>query len=347
VKAFATIGTRQINLIIKGDITMSDQTIPYIQRKAGDPWTVEDFHDLQTKVKQDIQGSINTAISQLDQVNRAGDSDKFGGKSPEEFAQALVDRVLAILPKRTGYMMLFKDLKVSEESVIEHQLGAYPLVDVYQLDYFRVISSEDEHIYETFTTFYLYHSSESKIRFRPEELNNAPLVSVEIDPEDGHSYRIPFERMLELYEVQYDDNSSLDDVETDFWKAFMGAPNDSFDDDQYCHSPWFDRCCREMRTIQYLKQRKEWDDMWFQVRPRKTINFRLPAQNDGRLMPWAPNNISVVHFDLNTVGLTLLQPTDLPANQITPPPLVRGFENYPTPEAIKDDHQKVLVLLKV
>ena len=323
---------------------MSDQTLPYIQRKAGDPWTVEDFHELQTIVKEDIHGSIETAIQQLDHVDKAGDAEKFGGKSPDEYAKAIVDRVLAVLPKRTGHMMLFKDLKLQEESIVEHQLGAFPLVDVYQLNYFRVIASEDDHVYETFTTFYLYHSSESKIRFRPEEVPNAPSVSAEIDSPDGHVYRIPFQRMLELYNVKHDDDSSLNDVETDFWKAFLSDPNDEFDDDQYCHSPWIDRCCREMRTLQYLKQRKEWDDMWFQVRPRKTVNYHAEGDENPPEPPWYPNNIGVVHFDLNTLGLKLLKPTELPTPQINPQPL---SPTYPVPEAVATDHQKVMVLLKV
>ncbi len=88
---------------------MSDQIAPYyIQRKAGDPWTVEDFHDLQKMIKDDIHGSIDTAIDELEQVDRAGDADKFGGKTPEEYAKAIIDRVMAELPKRTGYLMAFQ-----------------------------------------------------------------------------------------------------------------------------------------------------------------------------------------------------------------------------------------------
>jgi hypothetical protein len=326
---------------------MSDKILPYIQRKAGDPWTVEDFHDLQTQVKTDIHDSIETAIQQLDHVEKSGDAEKFGGMSPDEYAKAIVDRVLSELPKRTGYMMLFKNLKLSEESVIEHQLKAFPLVDIYQLSYFRVVASEDEHIYETFTTFYLYHSSESKIRFRPEEISTSPSVSLEIDPPDGHDYRIPFQRMLELYEIDYDDDSSLNDVETDFWSAFLSEPNDEFDDDQYCHSPWFDRCCREMRTVGYLKQRREWDDIWFQVRPHKTENYPNPTETGEDTGPtWKPNNIGVAHFDLNTLGLVLLNPTDLPASQTDPQPSDPDG-NFPPPTAVPADHQKVMVLLKV
>jgi len=328
---------------------MSDQTLPYIQRKAGDPWTVEDFHEMQTLVKEDIHGSIQTAIDQIEQVDKASDAGKFGGKTPEEYAKEIVERVLAELPKRTGYMMLFKDLKVSEESVVEHKLGAFPLVDLYQLDYFRVIASKDDHVYETFTTFYLYHDSESKIRFKPEGVVGAP-AALEIDPPDGPAYRIPFYRMLELYNVKYDDHSSLSDLETEFWQAFLSAPNDSFDPDQFCDSPWFDRCCRDMRSVGQIKQRREWDDIYFQVRPRRTINYVHTPPVLGGAIPdnsWAPNNIQVVHFDLNTLGLSLLKKPDLPDSWTNPTSFNANNESFPPPDAVKDDHLKVMALLKV
>jgi len=321
---------------------MSDQSFAYIRRKAGDPWTVEDFHDVQRLIKDDIQGSIDKAIHALNRVDASGDADKFGGKTPEQFAKELVDRVMSELPKRTGYQMLFKVLKSDKESVIEHKLGAFPLTDIYQLEYFRVVASEDGHVFETFTTFYIYHSSESRIRFRPEETPTTPAVSMEIDPADGHVYRIPFKRMLDLYHVDYGDDKALGDVETDFWKAFLASPNDAFDDDQYCHSPWLDRNCREEHTVYYLKDRGEWDDIWFQVRPRKTINYNM-TEGD---LPWAPNNLEVVHFDLYTLGLTLRGTPNLPGSQTDPKPLDKNG-TFPTPDAIRSDELKVMVLLKV
>jgi len=333
----------------------------YIQRKAGDPWTVEDFHELQKLIKQDIDGSIATAIDGLHQVDKAGDAEKFGGATPDDYAKALVERVLAQLPKRTGYLMAFRVLKVGKTSVLAHRLGAFPLTDLYFLDYFRVIASEDEHVFETFTTFYLYHSSESKIRFRPEETPSAPSISVEIDPPEPPPYRIPFQRMLELYKVEYTGESSLGDVENEFWTAFLAEPNDRFDDDQYCHSPWFDRCCRENRSVRQLKQRKEWDDLWFQVRPKRAEYLRdfhqpttLPAEAKSDLPEKAAlaaakpevmvATIEVVHFDLDTLGLLLMYTPYLPNDLTAPTPLGDGF---PAPQAIKPDHIKVMALLKV
>ncbi len=192
---------------------------------------------------------------------------------------------------------------------------------------FNVVASEDSHIFETLTTFYLYHTSESRIRYRPEDPSNAAAKSVEIDPADGHPYRIPFQHMLELYGVEYGDNSSLSDVETEFWKKFLSAPNDRFDDDQYFHSPWWDRCCREDRTVGGMG--RDWNDLWFQVRPRKTINYAGLGVGDDQIttLP-APTKVQVVHFDFDTVGLRLL------GNPVVP-------DGHP------NDHLKVLVLMKV
>jgi hypothetical protein len=217
-------------------------------------------------------------------------------------------------------MAVYRILQTDKESVIDHNLSAYPLVDVYELEYFHVVASEDGNLFEADATFYLYHSSESRIRFRPD---TGPQVSVEIDPPDGHAYRVPFQHMLELYGVKYDDDSPLGDVETEFWQAFNAAPNDRFDDDQHYHSPWFDRCCREDRRIAAL--RKDWDDVWFQVRPRKSVNY---TQDGDQGVPPHPVQVGVMQFDMNSVGLTLLTP-------VTP-----ARRNNP-------NHLKVLVLLKV
>lgn len=323
---------------------MSDQALPYISRNAGDPVTAEDWNGMQVMIKSDIHSQVETAIDALEHVDQAGDAEKFGGKSPDEYAKEIIDRLLHELPKRTGYMALYKDLKVGEEVVLEHKLGAFPLTDIYQLDYFRVVCSEDEHVYESFTTFYLYHSSESKIRFRPETAPTGNPVSIEIDPPDGHPYRIAFKTMLDLYNVKYDDNQSLGDLENDFWKAFFSAPNDEFDDDQYCHSPWFDRCCREERTVRYLKQRGDWDDIWFQVRPRKTINYAPTAKQGQATGTPAPTQIQVAHFDFDTLGLTLLTDPVLPQDWTNPQP---SSPDFPAPDPVGGSHLKVLVLLKV
>src|SRR5262252_1693576 len=68
------------------------------------------------------------------------------------------------------------------------------------------------------------------------------------------------------------------------------TPNDEFEEDQYCHSPWFEKCCGEQRTVGELKKRGDWDDIWFQMRPRKTINFPVPPTAETPLTP-APTQV--------------------------------------------------------
>ena len=205
---------------------------------------------------------------------------------------------------RSGDMQLFKKLQVGEESVVYHKLQNSPLVDLYQLDYFLVVASEDDYKYLTWVNFFLYHSSEKRIRFVPEG-QNAP-VSVEIEPTDDEPYRVSFADMLARYKVEYTDNSSLDDIEHELWDAIFAAPNDRFDDQQYAHSPWFDRCCRDQRSVKTLKQKGDWDDMWIKFVPRKTENYVRVGGDDLDLPTPAPTMIQVSHFSFNKLGLTLL-----------------------------------------
>jgi len=294
---------------------MANETTPYISHNPGDLVTAEDWNEVQRQIKEDIAKQIKGAIQNISTVPNANNAAKLENKTADELSREIVQRALQELPTRTGYRKLFKRLKVDEEKVIKHDLEACPLVDVYQLEAFNVVCSEDGEKHKELVNFYLYHSSEKKVRFTPPGVTLADHV--EIEPTDGTAYRIPFKDLLALYKVEYTETTSLGDLETEFWKALFTAPNDQFDDDQYCHSPWFDRCCGEQRTVEDLKRRGDWDDLWFKMTPRKTINY------SGTAPTLAPTNIQVVHFDFDTLGIKLL---------LLPP----GFSEI-----------KVMVLLKV
>ncbi|NDJ19012.1 hypothetical protein [Myxacorys almedinensis] len=295
---------------------MTTNMTPYIDRKPGDLITAEDWNELQRKVKTDISEQTKQAIDQIKSVKMAEEAQTLQGKTFEEILANILDSVLKVLPGRTGYLQVFKQLNVGKEENVEHKLKAFPLVDVYQLDYFKVVCSEDGNKpYAEWVTFYLYHSSEKRIRLEDG-------TSIPIEPIGGtHPYKVPFKDLLEQYHVKYTDNSSLGDLETEFWKAFFTPPNDDFDDDQHCHSPWFDRCCRESKTVGELKSRGDWDDLWLQMRPRKTINYPepvvtpQPTPGTEPLPTPAPTQIQIAHFDYDTLGITLLSepvhPTDV------------------------------------
>lgn len=287
---------------------MDNELTPYVSRNPGDLIAAEDWNDMQIMIKEDIASQVGKAIDEIESVPYAEDAGKLSGQTTEELTKDIIEKALAQIPSRSGYQRLFKVLKVGEENIVEHGLHEIPLVDVYQLDYFNVVCSEDDEKYESWVTFYLYHSGEKKLRFKPEA---GAVKNIEIEPADGRAYRIPFADMLHRYNISYTDSSSLEDLETEFWQAFLASPNDSFDDEQYCHSPWFDRCCREQATVGSIKRKNEWDEMWFQMRPRKTVNYPFtapagtPATPDGTPMP-APTQIMVTHHDFDTLSIMLL-----------------------------------------
>lgn len=305
-------------------------TTEYIKVNPGDLITAEAWNKMQEMVKADIAKQIKDAIQKVDNVPNANNAHKLENQTSEELTKDILEKARLELPKRTGYKMLFKRLvwdeknAKGEEKVIKHDLDALPLVDVYQLDYFKVVCASDEEKYETWTNFYLYHTSEKKIRFTPTAGGTADTI--EIEPKDGHPYKIAFSEMLSLYNVDYTDTTSLDDLVNEFWKAFFTDPNDEFDEAQFCCSPWFHKCCCDHRTVADLKRQGDWDDVWFQMRPSKNILYLLadsaPAEEQFRAadITAAPTATEVVHFDFKTVGMKLLfkptYPKDIAATNI-------------------------------
>jgi hypothetical protein len=318
---------------------MRNDIIPYVPRNSGDLITAGDWNTVQVDVKKDIASQIQTAVGQVNNVAHAGDADTLGGKTPDQLTQEIIKRVLSEIPGRTGYQMLFKRIRVCEEKVIKHGLHAFPLVDAYQLDYFPCVCSKGEtDATARWVNLYLYHTSEKRIR-----IPNNPNP-IDIEPPDTPPYKILFSDMLALYKVKFSDTSCLDDMETDFWTAFFAAPNDQYDPDQYCHSPWFEKCCGERRSVKELRDRGDWDDLWLKMVPRKTINYTKPATDPcapaGTTPPAptdAPSKIQVVHFDFDTLGVKLLTPPDYPDKSIQATSAPPGYEK----------EIKLMLLLKV
>ncbi|MHC4399434.1 MAG: hypothetical protein ACYTG0_07130 [Planctomycetota bacterium] len=325
--------------------------VPFIEVTPGELITDELWHKMQIAVREGIDQRVLQAIEEIEKVvlaESALDTEKFEGKTLNDLKEEILEETIQHIPENTGYQRLYKILKVGEQTVIEHNLHQCPLVDVYQLDYFAVACAEDADKFKSFVTFYLYHSSEKKLKFKPAD--EVDFVTVEIEPKDGHAFKIPFSDMLDRLDVSYTPSSSLGDLETEFWKKFFAEPNDQFDDDQYCHSPWFERCCREEKPVKNLKKSGDWDDLWFQMRPRRTINypvkFLAPEPDMISLNTPAPTQIQVDHFDFDTLGLTLLQ---APPFGVPPvPPEAAPEPEAPPPEAPEPlSELKVMLLLKV
>src|SRR5262252_2823376 len=95
---------------------------PYVNTQPGDLITAQLFNGLQSTIRQDIADQVKQAIDNLKNVDNAGDSAKFGGKTPKELEDEIIQRALAEIPKRTGYKMIFRALAEKPPVIIKHEL---------------------------------------------------------------------------------------------------------------------------------------------------------------------------------------------------------------------------------
>ncbi len=253
---------------------MSSDPTPYVQVKPGDVISADLFNTVQADIKTDIAQQIATSIGGITTVKHAGDADTLAGSTVDQLSAAIVERIKALIPGRTGYMQTFNRLELNREKVIKHGLAAMPVVDVYQIEYFPVVQVDDAnspHDYtELYVNFYLYHESEQSFRLRGRD----PVV---IEDLDRTPFRLLLKDVLVLYNVDTSkDTMTLDELEANLWDALFASPSDRFGQDQYARSPWWEKCCGEKRTIKDLKDDGHWDKLRLKFMPRKTINWPTP-----------------------------------------------------------------------
>jgi hypothetical protein len=325
---------------------MVDTVTPYISHQPGDLITAEDWNAMQVDVKTDIATQTTAAIAKVKDVDHATNADKVGGMSVDDLTKSILDKVYQQLPKRTGYMQVFCNLLLGQDKLVQHGLKAYPVTDVYQLDYFQAVCAKSERSEDQMVEwllFYLYHSEERRLRIPPSTV----AIDIETDPK----FRVPWMSLVDQFKEQklldYTDDTTLDELEVAFWHAlFRSPPNDTFDPDTYCHSPWFEKCCGEKRTVAELRKRGDLTQIYFKMKPQKTINaFTKDGTNPvqfGSIQE--PTNVLVSQLDPDTIALRLLAKPiypPFPTLPTTPPPPPA----LPAPDTSKN--LPIMVLLKV
>jgi hypothetical protein len=329
---------------------MGNGVTPYIARNPGDLLSAGDWNQVQVDIKKDIADQIETAVGKIESVPHADDADKLQTKTLEEITQDILNKVLEAVSKKSGnYLRIFKQLEPCKERIITHGFKSCPLVDVYQLDYFPAVCANGETIDEeraTWVNFYLYHATERRIRIPGGGTASTGPATVDIEPGDTQLSRLKFSDLLTLYGISYTDTTDLEELEASFWAAFFAGPNDEFDADQYCHSPWFEKCCGERRSVKELKDRQDWDRIYLKWMPRKTINFSPTGSPCTNATPptqitVAPSQVQVSHYDFDTIGVRLIDKPTYPDDQTSSkdagmPALPQDFQN----------ELKVMVLLK-
>jgi len=288
---------------------MSGDTL-YNEQIPGNLITVEIWHELQRKIKADIQGQITAAKDEIKKagVDKAGNADKLENKTKAQLTDEILKLAEALAAKRTDYRSYFRWINNEKEPVvIEHGLLNFPVVDVYELDPIDVICSEDEELSSAKVLFYLHHTSEMSLSKKVPTVadpDKTTLVKMTLDA----NFDIPFSEMLKHYGITPSEDATLDSLESDFWDAFFEKNGEKFDDradESTCHSPWFDRCCGDHRTVSQLKKAGDWDKLMFQVKPRKTVNLqeeRNPASIPVNLVP---ANVEVTQLGFNRIGIRL------------------------------------------
>lgn len=319
-----------------------ETSTPYIPHNAGDLITAEDWNGVQVDIRADIVKQIAAAIKNIQDVPEADTAKKFGTYSVEDYTNYILDRVKAMIPGRTGYMRIFCRVQMGVDKIIKHGLKTYPVVDVYELAYFPVLCSKGETSDEErgeMVNFFLYHADERRLRD-----SNSNTYDIETNP----NFRVLWQNLLDELKVQYTDDTTLDDLEIDFWRAFFADPNDEFDPDSYCHSPWFEKCCGEQRTVADLKKHGDFDDIYLKVEPLKTINYdesNVKTTGDQKPLPELPSNVLVEQLDFDDVALRLLADPPV-SSSIVFPPLASQIPGIQTPRG-SDQYMPLMVLLKV
>lgn len=328
---------------------MTDTTEAYITVNPGELITAEFMNDVQKAIRQDIGTQVAAGVAGKHDIEHAKSADQLGTMTLDDLEKYVKGLVDAQVLKRTGYLRVFCNLKVGEDKIIGHGLNAYPIADVYQLDYFLAVSAKSNVVADAvaqWALFYLYHADERRLRIPP----HTDPIDIETDPK----FRILWKNLLDLFHadklIDYTDDTTLDDLEVDFWRAVFRSPNDVFDPDANCHSPWFEKCCGERRTVGDLKRNGDFDDIYLKIMPRKTINYapQAPVKDPVNPYDWyqaEPTKVRVSQLDPDTVALRLLDKVtypEFPGNAGTGP--------NPTPIlALPADHINylpVMLLLK-
>jgi hypothetical protein len=365
---------------------MPDQPSAYLTAHPGDLITAELWNQMQIRVRQDIASQVNAAVGGVKDVDHSKNSDELAGKTLENLTDYILEKVSAQILKRSGYMQVFCNLNLGSDKPIQHNLNVYPLVDLYKLDYFEAVCAkgdkpEDEN--SEWVLFYLYHADERRLRIPGE---SSP-INIEADAylKFRQSWWNVIEELREQKHLSYDDNTTLDNLEVDFWRAMFQAPNDQFDPDSYCHSPWFEKCCGEKRTVGDLKSHGDFQNIYLKMIPKKTINFPLEPKTIAVAAALAPpppppppptaeantisvetsadvsktpsireepesrepgpTNLRVAQVDRNTIAITLLAPAVYPP-ALGQAPQVQSKNSLELP-AEWGQRLPVMVLLKV
>jgi len=249
---------------------MADDTTPYIAAKPGDLVTSENWNGVQVDIKKDIQSSIQDAEKKIksEGVDKAKDAEKFASKAPTDWTNDLDQRYVLKTQyhdSQTIYRKYYRRFTSKITSAfIEHKLGQFPLVDIYELMPFPSIPlptpPEDDSDTATSTDlakFVLYYEHE-----------DLGMLGLEVQTLGGDRKKIgiPLKKALMEYGVKWEEDDSLDDVRGDLWNKISNPPNSAI---SHASSPWIKKKCDEGVTAERIMRKGECDDIYLALMTAK------------------------------------------------------------------------------
>jgi hypothetical protein len=291
---------------------MADDTTPYIAAKPGDLVTSENWNGVQVDIKKDIQSSIQDAEKKIksEGVDKAKDAEKFASKAPTDWTNDLDQRYVLKTQyhdSQTIYRKYYRRFTSKITSAfIEHKLGQFPLVDIYELMPFPSIPlptpPEDDSDTATSTDlakFVLYYEHE-----------DLGMLGLEVQTLGGDRKKIgiPLKKALMEYGVKWEEDDSLDDVRGDLWNKISNPPNSAI---SHASSPWIKKKCDEGVTAERIMRKGEWDDIYLALMPAKCSNpsclpTRTRVDNNTTSTP-----LKITHIDYDTILVEVMPDTNL------------------------------------
>lgn len=240
---------------------MADECTPYVPVNPGDLITAENWNDMQCKAQEDIKTTAANTKKEVKEegVSKADNAGKFDGKSAKDWTDSLDERYADKFHDHEGmanYRRFIKRFTPELDKVLlHHNLGRFPLVDVYRLEPVvdkGKLGKVGEEFRNCKLLFYYGHADAENFGLAHQIYREKVKLG------------LPFGPLLDELGVQYEDDDTIEDVLNDMWDAFMKDPNDELD---HCQTPWVAECCGKRRTVADLKKADQWNDLYVAILP--------------------------------------------------------------------------------
>jgi hypothetical protein len=291
---------------------MPEETTAYIPHNPGDLITSEDWNAMQIDVKNDLTSQVGRVQKALDDFKTAPvNADTFGRKTPEEWTKTYDERYFKRSDLKDGlgaYRRYFKQIDENDHLssgdyrpvIINHKLGRYPLVNIYELTELQVKNkaNDDGKVKDSnnnFVKFLLYYAN------RQDPVSD----KMRVEGEDTVYLGDPIQLLLDQFSLSVTPNQVLVDVLNDLWDKMFdpGLAQDNFTNgsygySQYLHDTWIDKSVKE------LDEGGIWDNLQMAIRPQMIASYHgdvaSPNSTGGSTME---SRIQVYHLSQNVLEI--------------------------------------------